>query len=986
MSTMIILRCVEGARAAMALCPVCNRISRQVLLKAYTPKTIASLFSSYKCPVCGNEYTQCKEYESIDYSDTYSKYLNDAEAYNREAVCEYKKKTNSDSTSKVQNDIIQNKNPEKNDSAHSVSAQTTQEEHTSAQKSIATDSQGVSESLSRKIDYWKKELLDTGKRNRMINYRESKRQTLRIVEPDATTLFNKLAFSEKALSFQKPINKDTDYRTYSVIALMETLSYTLNVQVGDVKTAGTIVEREKTLKNMRSKAKLAQEEQGTNILYLCFGFIYWKASDRASAQWLKAPLLLMPVSLGIKSLNSPYTISKNDDEIVVNPTLDYLFRTDYNIVLPAFEQKNKKSFDEFMMKIEDIVDKRGWRLTREVSLGLLSFLKISMYHDLINYYDKIIHHPVLRAMAGERDAIGDLPDVAINFDYDSVKPGEWHEVVDSDSSQEEAILLSKLGVSFVMQGPPGTGKSQTITNIIAEALGDGKKVLFVSEKAAALQVVLKRLTEVGLDDFCLSLHNYKANKKDIIDNIGANLYLEEETISRSAANELTELFRDRNFLNSYAHELHQVLLPLGQSMYSAFGRLSSLSDASTIDFVFENITDVSDVQYASIMYCLSAFEKALRNMNGKLSDNPWHDTIVTSSGQTFQKDFENQTKGLSENLRKISDISSTLSKDIGMDYDNTISSSERVLRISKILQSKPRYMFNSWFSPRIVKRGQQALFEAQQYSRLYYQNKDRLLSDWNESVLCFSIDSFAAFFSQYQWLYHGKYSDCPDKGVIIEQSSAEKIKNQFKVIIENTKKACSITAISQDFSIVGIKTLSKILQLIKNAPCLNEEWFNYHNNSQLLEMALHAERKQKYINEKAEQIKKQWEPEIFDIDIREFIFRFKTQFTPSFLQTKDKYEQDLSVLRAHKKTSATTLNNAEIIAMLQTVIDYNSHEKWLETEMRLHPRSPFFGLYSSRFYIEKLKGTMTTCIIVIVPMWLFTPPLIHFLSRSMNDS
>lgn len=85
------------------------------------------------------------------------------------------------------------------------------------------------ENLDRKIERWKRELLDTGKRNQMINYRETKRTTLRILEPEASELFNRLAFSDRPLTFQKPINKDTDLRTYSIIALMETLSYTLNV-------------------------------------------------------------------------------------------------------------------------------------------------------------------------------------------------------------------------------------------------------------------------------------------------------------------------------------------------------------------------------------------------------------------------------------------------------------------------------------------------------------------------------------------------------------------------------------------------------------------------------------------------------------------------------------------------------------------------------------------------------------------------------------
>ena len=98
----------------------------------------------------------------------------------------------------------------------------------------------------------------------------------------------------------------------------------------------------------------------------------------------------------------------------------------------------------------------------------------------------MVNHPVLRAMAGDRHTIGDLPAQAENFDFDGVKPDEWHEVVDSDSSQEEAIFLCLSLGSLVMQGSSWYRQEPDhITNIIAEALADGKKVLFVSERAAA---------------------------------------------------------------------------------------------------------------------------------------------------------------------------------------------------------------------------------------------------------------------------------------------------------------------------------------------------------------------------------------------------------------------------------------------------------------------------------------------------------------------
>lgn len=919
MLALTILRCLAGARAAMTLCPVCHRISRQVLLREYTPNSTALLFSSYTCPVCHTEFTQCQPVLNDNFTELYAKYLTDAEAYNREAMNNYRNQTE------------ETKHTIENSKSAEVSNSLPHEENAKLENDN-NQIQKVDDALTRKIEYWKRELLDTGKRNRMINYKESKRQTLRIIEPEATTLFNKLAFSEKPLSFQKPINKDSDFRTYSIISLMETLSYTLNVQIGDIKAGATIVEREKTLRNMRSKAKLAQEEQGTNILYLCFGFIYWKSSDRASAQWLKAPLLLMPVSLGIKSLNSPFTLSKTDDEIVVNPTLDYLFRTEYNICMPAFEQKNRHSFDEFILQIENIVDRRGWRVTREVSLGLLSFLKISMYHDIVNHQDKIFHHPVLRAMAGDHEAIKDLPEKADDFDFDSVKPGEWHEVVDSDSSQEEAILLSKLGVSFVMQGPPGTGKSQTITNIIAEALGDGKKVLFVSEKAAALQVVLKRLTEVGLSDFCLSLHNYKANKKEIIDNIGANLHLEAETVSRSATNELMELFRDRSFLNKYAQELHQVLKPLNISLYAAFGRFSSLSDATSIDFELENIKEISDEQYSTIMYCLDAFEKALHQLNGKLTDNPWYKTVIFSAGQAFQKQFFHDTEGLSIKLRRIADISSLLSKEIGIGFDGSYSSAELILNVSRLLQSRPQYMNQNWFTPNTIENGRRTLYEAQQYSRLFAQSKSNILAEWDESILAFSLDKLKEYISKYSWLYSETYSDCPEKGITREQNAAEKSKELIKQLIESAQDAFDLLKISHTLSIDSIRQLSEMLILIRETQSFETKWFDYRNHQYLLETVQQAEQKEIQIAKGIECIESDWESQILEIDCQEFLVRFKTQYTASFLQTKDDYEKDLSLLMIHKKTASNYCDDSNIIELLQAILKYRKNTVWLENQ------------------------------------------------------
>ena len=452
MAELVLIKAIVGSRAATVLCPNCGRISRQILSKSYDQSVRAELLREYECPLCKSIYRECNSALANNWTSAVLRYNRDADAYNQSVRENYWSKKNTQPNPTPNSSSLPAPKPaEPAERSGIQSLISVLEQHSDQVKTAPLvekylpaneETEGIApasvpqspayparevgnnlpvisttdtnpgtdvlmdEALSRKTARWKRELLDTSKRNRMINYRETSRATLRILEPDAATLFNKLAFSEKPLTFQKPINKDTDLRTYSMIALMETLSYSLNVQVGDIKTAGTIIERERTLKNLRSKAKLAQEEQGTNTLYLCFGFIYWREHERESSPWLKAPLLMMPVSLGLKSLNAPYTLSRYDDEIEVNPTLDYLFNAEYHIDLPTFELKNRDSFANYLAQIEEIVDKRGWKVVPEVSLGLLSFLKISMYHDLNNNQSLVMNHPVLRAMAGDRTAIG----------------------------------------------------------------------------------------------------------------------------------------------------------------------------------------------------------------------------------------------------------------------------------------------------------------------------------------------------------------------------------------------------------------------------------------------------------------------------------------------------------------------------------------------------------------------------------------------------
>lgn len=909
MPNMVILKCEIGSRAAVAVCPSCGWISKKILKNGYSYNCTTELLSAHTCPVCGSVYHTCSSEHASTWASAFARYNMDAASYAESVKSSYAQKTNyiptdAPQTSKTElvselASVLQQVVDKNQDTPVPVQMRIEEVDPPKPQVQTLDPKPATPQpikmphqvtpqhldiptaQLERKVDRWKKELLDTSKRNKMINYKDTKRSTLRILEPGAEELFNHLVFSEKALTFQRPVSKDSDFRTYAMLSLLETLSYTLPVHKGDIKADGTIVEREKTLKNLRSKTKLAQEEQGTNILYLSFGFIIWREHNRDSSPWIKSPLLMMPVSLGLKSLNAPYTLSRYDDEIEVNPTLDYLFNAEYGIDLPTFELKNRNSFSEYMDAIEEIVDKRGWKLVRDVSLGLLSFLKISMYHDINNNLPRILHNPVLQAISGERSALGELPAAANGFNFDESNPQDWHEVVDSDSSQEEAILLSKLGVSFVMQGPPGTGKSQTITNIIAEALADGKKVLFVSEKAAALQVVLKRLTEVGLADFCLSLHNYKANKKEIIDNIGANLSLQPEYSNQAVLNELTELFHDRKYLDDYATELHRPIEPLGDSIYIVFGKLSKLATASVVEFTLDNPTRISKEQYASLLYCVSAFEQALHSMEGPLTSNPWYGTVATSSGQNFKAELVEKTEGMREALVDIDSAVSFFNHTYQTNITPTWSGVKAGLdQISRVL-SLPYFPSTWWDSEKLGQLLSSARSE-KAVSDLYHSNMATNRLTFRDEIIDAPIGNWLSalqnalsVFSQLGLASSSSpYTDATKNGSVISDTI-----NACKLLAQQYAGANQYIGLPVQDSFENINLLHQAITLLKKCPvCLEDNWFKTAGNEQAAVFVEEASRHAITLSEARAAIDSLWNNTVYDISVDQIRKHFRSEY------------------------------------------------------------------------------------------------------------
>ena len=477
----------------------------------------------------------------------------------------------------------------------------------------------------KKFETWRNGLLDLGRRNRMMHYRRTRRSTLHILTPDFETLFDKIAGSSRAVPFQKRVDVSRDAYLTGFFALMDSLSAPVDLVTGEIGSDMPTEEMENTLRNLRQKAKLSLEEQGINILYLSFGFLEWRQKPQEPP--FSSPLVLVPVTIERKSITSGYSLRRLDEDIVVNPTLDYALNTHFGIDLPDFDP------DQGILAYLDIVKKlvkdNGWTVHREADLGLLSFLKIVMYRDLMKYQDRIFENPVIRAFCGDPSGLIFPDEEAGNFDHDGIPYLENFQVVNADASQQDAIRMSRQGISFILMGPPGTGKSQTITNIIAEGLADGKKILFVSEKMAALNVVWNRLRESGLGDYCLPLHSCKTEKKSVVQELARTL--DEPVVAAPAEDYLSigRAERERNELRKYYSDMYGERSPLGRSVSEAVSELVRLQDTPSVILPEADSYSTFDGQeYALHVEALIKYRDYARKTGENPFTNPWRGTSI----------------------------------------------------------------------------------------------------------------------------------------------------------------------------------------------------------------------------------------------------------------------------------------------------------------------------------------------------------------------
>ncbi len=529
-----------------------------------------------------------------------------------------------------------------------------------------------------RLERWQRKLLDLSLRNPLLNSCPSQ-TVIPVICPDPGLLEDKLAEGKAISLLPLPImtvdeGRDGDIHGARTGESLDEAFVSSALIKHEIYVREDKKKLEARLISLYRKAKADLEEGGANTLFLALGFLVWKREDRKDKKF-RAPLILVPVELKRKSVRSGVKLVLHDDEPRFNTTLLEMLRQDMGLDIQGLD--GELPTDESGVDVAGIWTKirhevksvDGFEVTEEVILGTFSFAKYLMWKDLVDRTDRLKENPVVRhLMETPRDPY--TTDLAFPEprELDRLyEPVELFTPLPADSSQLSTVVAAGQGKDFVIIGPPGSGKSQSISNMIAHLMGAGKTILFVSEKSAALNVVYRRLKEVGLGDFCLELHSNKAKKLDVINQFRNAWDVSEYMTQGEWKKEAGRLKKIRDELNQYVKCLH-VTHKNGLTIHKAIGLVVKNKDIPEIELSFPDVNQHTEDDLERLRGHVHDLKVSAEKLED-VSDHPLKVIAQTDWSNAWQHEIINLAEKLAQSARRLLDEIATISTSLHFDKD-----------------------------------------------------------------------------------------------------------------------------------------------------------------------------------------------------------------------------------------------------------------------------------------------------------------------------
>jgi very-short-patch-repair endonuclease len=564
--------------------------------------------------------------------------------------------------------------------------------------------------FSQQMDAWRRELIDFSRRNRLLNL-NTRGTKIDLIEPDVADIVANLTGtgsykSETALRIVPLRESENEEDLFDRSFESDDESFdkakdspTRPLLANEVRSATKDPAR--LLSHLRSLVRRADQEfldKGIRILYLAVGTLTWieKGEDWAG------PLLLFPIELR-KLPDSTYEFRLNPDEdVALNPALVEKLREDHDLDI-AMEIDDEDPLDTLRRLGQRIKGQKGWSVDSRALISTFSFAKDVIFRDLKVNEAVIAANEMVRALAFGADSAERFDFVPTPPDQlDSVAPpSDLLSILDADSTQRAAIIAAREGRSFVLDGPPGTGKSQTIANIIAELMAMGKSVLFVSEKAAALEVVQTRLEASGLGSFLLPLHSQKVSRKDFAGFLGKGLSERAKAGKRLSTAQINRLKESQKQLSAYANALNEIREPLGLSLYQAIGLHSELADVPIAPLPMTGVTlELTSAEKLGIEDAAALLSRSWTQV--EFPDSfPWHDLRDTEIAVSRRIEITEKLISARDTLSEAHRKAQAIAEEIGLPYQVSFPSINLLAQLIE-LTAESRFMVNpDWLTSEV---------------------------------------------------------------------------------------------------------------------------------------------------------------------------------------------------------------------------------------------------------------------------------------------
>ena len=545
---------------------------------------------------------------------------------------------------------------------------------------------------------WERRLLDLSLRNMLLSFRVTK-NTVQLMASNLATLEDALANGDNFRLLPKPgdwENTLRDAKMYSTEHNKDALEQLVAVEFKNkrIRTFVSADELEQNLKSLHRNAKVSLEENGSNTLYLALGVLRWYETD-ISERARYAPLVLLPVELVRRVTANEYTLRIRDEEPQMNITLLELLKQDFGISitgldpLPVDESGIDLKFVYSTIR-QAVMTKKRWEVEELAFLGLFSFNQYIMWNDIRVRSHDLEQNKIVRSLIAGKMDWEPQENLLREERLDAqLSPSELAVPISADASQLAAIYAAAAGNSFVLHGPPGTGKSQTITNVIANALFQGKSVLFVAQKMAALSVVQKRLANIGLDPFCLELHSNKARKRDVLDQLEKTLSFGRTKEPEEYLEKAAQLQKARAQLNTTIEALHEKR-NYGFSLFEAitfYEENAALRGA--IRFTKPQIEAMGPQTFALWRDVVQKLSIAAMECGAEIATHPLRLFGLRQYSLSVRNEISGSIQTLKELLVALQDYSSALCNGLGMPHVSTYAQLVGLKRFAQTLLACP---------------------------------------------------------------------------------------------------------------------------------------------------------------------------------------------------------------------------------------------------------------------------------------------------------